>query len=120
MTPGLTPGSTVAVRAGGQSASDLLKSTTPQRDYTQMLVSTLTARQEAIVDDVIRFGQMRAQQITRLHFYQNTEASREKRMRDTMKRLYERGLVGRIERDIGMGGAGSSGYIYQEPEGASL
>src|SRR5215470_910673 len=80
-----------------------------------MFGSTLSARQQAIVDDVLRFGQMRAQQITRLHFAGNTERSREKRMRDTMLKLYERGLVGRIERDVGMGGGGSRGYIYQAP-----
>lgn len=117
MSPGLTPGVPVAVRTSGQSAPDLLKSTQPKRDYTHMsFVSTLTPRQQTIVDDVLRFGQMRAQQITRLHFYKNSEGSREKRMRETMLKLTRRKLVSRIERDIGMGQHGSSGYIYQAPD----
>lgn len=80
-----------------------------------MFDSSLTRRQQAILDDVLRFGQMRAQQITRLHFYGNSERSREKRMRDTMLKLYGLGHLARIDRDIGMGRKGSSGYIYQKP-----
>jgi hypothetical protein len=76
----------------------------------------LSPRDRAIVDGVVRFGQLTATQIERLYFNDGSEASRTGRRNRALRRLVKWRTLGRIqERVVGGWQSGSHGYVYTSP-----
>lgn len=79
-------------------------------------VPRLSPRDQAVVRTVHLLGQVSAGQLLRLHFADGSPGTRGTRMRRTMTRLSEHGLVDQLPtRWIGGHGGGSAGYLYQVP-----
>ncbi|MEU5428222.1 replication-relaxation family protein [Streptomyces olivoreticuli] len=91
--------------------------TAQQTHPSSSKLSGLTDRDRQLVADITRFGQLEAKQAQRLHFAEekSSKESREVRAWRTLKRLADRKVVSRIERTLGGGGGGSTGYVYQAP-----
>ncbi|OLE23310.1 MAG: hypothetical protein AUG49_16370 [Catenulispora sp. 13_1_20CM_3_70_7] len=79
-------------------------------------VRRLSPRDQGVIETVHLLGQVSAGQLLRLHFVDGSPVTRGTRMRRTMTRLSERGLVAQVpNRWIGGYGGGSGGYLYQAP-----
>lgn len=79
-----------------------------------LTVPRLSPRDQAVIQTVHLLGQVSAGQLLRLHFADGSPATRGTRMRRTMTRLSEHGLVDQLPtRWIGGHGGGSGGYLYQ-------
>ncbi|KJS53489.1 hypothetical protein VM98_24875 [Streptomyces rubellomurinus subsp. indigoferus] len=80
----------------------------------------LSPRDLAILATVRRLGQVTSSQLLRLHFADGSPRSRGARMRRTMARLSQWGLVARVpQRWIGGHAGGSGGYLYLPPDSRS-
>lgn len=76
----------------------------------------LSPRDHAVIHTVHLLGQVSAGQLLRLHFADGSPKTRGMRMRRTMTRLSEQGLVAQLpNRWIGGPGGGSGGHLYQAP-----
>lgn len=73
----------------------------------------LSPRDLSVIHTIQLFRQVTSTQILRLHFNDNSEASRRVRLSRTMRRLVKWGHVGRMERSIGGWSGGSADYIYK-------
>lgn len=85
-----------------------------------LTVPRLSPRDQAVIQTVHLLGQVSAGQLLRLHFADGSPATRGTRMRRTMTRLSEHGLVDQLPtRWIGGYGGGSASYLYQLPHSRS-
>lgn len=75
-------------------------------------VSDLSTRDSAILDSLKQVRLLTARQVERLHFNEGSKLTQTRRSRKTLARLYENGLLHRLERRVGGTYGGSSGFIY--------
>ena len=74
--------------------------------------SELSTRDLAILGDLARLRLLTGRLIERLHFQDGSPLTAARKSRSSLQRLYEWGLIVRLERQIGGIRAGSSGFVY--------
>ena len=103
---------------GGVAATDSLSvvSTTsarPRRRQLRRMADQLSERDRRVLTSLAQLRLLQATQIERLHFREGSALTQARRARATLSRLYELGLVTRLDRRIGGLHAGSAGFIYR-------
>jgi Replication-relaxation len=83
-----------------------------RRARRKMVVSELSERDLAILGDLARLRLLAGRLIERLHFADGSPLTAARKSRSSLQRLYESGLIVRLERRIGGIRAGSSGFVY--------
>lgn len=78
----------------------------------ETLLQALTERDQRILDDLARLRVLTGQQLTRLHFFDLSPATRDRVRRRVLSRLVSLGAVAVLERRIGGARAGSRGQVY--------
>lgn len=83
-----------------------------RRSDLGQVADELALRDWAVLDDLGRVRLLTGRQLQRLHLHEGSAITQARRARSLLQRLFELGLVSRLERRVGGTRMGSSGFTY--------
>jgi len=86
--------------------------TLPRGRRLELVAGRLGPRDWAVLRDLARVRLLTGRQVQRLHVVEGSSLTQSRRTRALLQRMYDSGLLHRLDRRIGGVNAGSAGFVY--------